>query len=443
MLNISLFKSERFRRLSKEGLWIILGQLGAVIGALLGVRLLTKFLSPTAYGELALGMTIAMLVNQVVLAPLINGAMRFYAPAVEQSALSDYLAAVRRLVLSATGIVFCLMFLVVVLLAIAGLTKWILISILALIFAILSGYNAILAGMQGAARQRSIVALHQGIEPWVRFLLTVALLLWLGATSTVAMFGYSISIIVVLSSQYIFFKRTVSRHITAGNRYEDWHGKILKFSWPFAAWGIFSWAQQSSDRWALQYFATTKEVGLYAVLFQLGYYPILMATGMVMQLLTPILFQRAGEATDSIRNAHVTKLVWRIAVLSLGMTGLAFFVAFILHVQIFQIFVGKKEYATISYLLPWVVLGGGLFAAAQALTLNLTCQMRTHTMAAVKIITALLGIAFNFIGAYLLGIAGIVFASVVSAAIYFTWMILLFTQKVPVCSFKTEELHAI
>ena len=78
---------QRFRHLFREGLWIVVGQVMLVIGSLLGVRLLTGLLDPTAYGELALAMTLATLVNQTALGPLAQGVMRFYAPAVEQGNL--------------------------------------------------------------------------------------------------------------------------------------------------------------------------------------------------------------------------------------------------------------------------------------------------------------------------------------------------------------------
>ena len=105
MLCFDAIRSERFRRLSKEGFWIVLGQVMAVLGSLVGVRLLTELLDPAAYGELALGMTLATLVNQTVLGPLGNGVTRFYSPAVEQGDLGGYFNAVRRMVLLATGII--------------------------------------------------------------------------------------------------------------------------------------------------------------------------------------------------------------------------------------------------------------------------------------------------------------------------------------------------
>src|SRR5690349_5276104 len=95
--------SGRLRAFSREFLWIILGNAAAAIGSVVGIRVLTEFLDPHAYGQVALGVTLAMLANQTVMGPLGNGVMRFYAPAVERKDLPSYLAAVRDLVLRATG----------------------------------------------------------------------------------------------------------------------------------------------------------------------------------------------------------------------------------------------------------------------------------------------------------------------------------------------------
>lgn len=421
---LGFLRSERCRRLSKEGFWIVLGQAMAVLGSLVGVRILTGLLAPAAYGELALGMTVATLVNQTVLGPLSNGVSRFYAPALEQADLGGYLNAVRRLMLSATGVIVLMILLTVAGLLIAGRTEWIVIATAALVFAILSGYNSILSGIQNAARQRSIVALHQGMESWARFLVAAGLLVLLGATSAVAMVGYAMAVILVLGSQYIFFRKIALKNVNIADNEKSWREQMWAFSWPISIFGMFTWMQIASDRWALKLFSTTQEVGLYAVLFQLGYYPISMATGMAVQFLAPIFYHRAGDASDSRRNADVNNLSWRLTGLALGVTCAAFLVAFLFHTQIFLVFVAKG-YGTVSYLLPWVMLASGVFAAGQTMTLNLQSQMKTRVIMTAKIITALLGVLFNFAGAYWYGTTGIVIAGVLFSVSYFLWMVVL------------------
>lgn len=424
MFNSEIHRSERFRRLFKEAFWIVFGQAMAVVGSLVGVRVLTGLLAPAEYGELALGMTIASLVNQTVFGPLGNGVTRFFAPAQEQGNFGAYLNTVRQLVLLATGIIFLIILFTYVGLQIICRTEWIGIAIVALIFSILSGYNSILSGIQNAARQRSVAALHQGIEPWARFLVATSLLLWLGATSTVVMVGYVLALILVFGSQYIFILKIASKKVNIAVTLKNWQQHILKYSWPFATWGIFYWAQSSSDRWALGLFATTNEVGMYAVLFQLGYYPMSLATGMAMQFLAPILYQRAGDGSDNQRNTNINSLCWRLTWLTLGVTGNIFFVVYLFHTQIFRYFVGK-EYASVSYLLPWMFLAGGIFAVGQTISLSQMSKTETHIMMPCKIITALMGVLFNFVGAYFFGVAGIVFAGVLFSIIYSLWMMLL------------------
>jgi O-antigen/teichoic acid export membrane protein len=153
-----------------------------------------------------------------------------------------------------------------------------------------------------------------------------------------------------------------------------------------------------------------------------------MATGMVVQFLAPIFYQQAGDASDSQRNANVSSLSWRLTGFTLCATALLFTMAILFHALIFRVLVAK-EYALVSYLLPWVILAGGVFSAGQSIALNLASQMKTRTMIAAKVTTALLGSTFNIAGAYWYGITGIVIASILFSVLYFFWMLVLSKQQ--------------
>ena len=414
----------RYKRLAKEFGWIVIGQIAVVTGALVLVRVLTEYLAPAQYGQLALGLTVAGLVNQVILGGITVGIGRFYAIAAEKQDLRGYLDATRYLLVYATVAVVAIGLIIMASLYWLDYSEWIGLAAAALVFSVLSGYNSTLSGIQNAARQRAIVAAHGGLDAWLKILLAVGVVLWLGSSSTAVVIGYACSSLLITVSQLVFLRRTIPQQQTRIPNRQQWMPQIWAYSLPFATFGTFTWMQQISDRWALQAFASTTDVGQYAVLFQLGFTPIALITGMAMSFLGPILYQRSGDATDYARNTNVHRIGWRMAHFSLIVTLLGFAITFALHERLFGLLVAS-EYRGSSRLLPWVVLAGGIFAAGQMLALKLMSEMKPSAMTTAKIVTALVGVLFNVIGAALAGMQGVVGAVVAFSGIYFVWMAVL------------------
>jgi O-antigen/teichoic acid export membrane protein len=432
-LKVSQLVSPRSWRLGGELFWVGLGQAIAALGAVVGVRLLTGVLPPHVYGELALGMTIATLVQQTILSPLSGASLRFFAPAREANQLRYYFHGVSKLLSQGTVLLVTVAGALSMGLWISGHGKWLGLTISAFLFALLSGYSSVLDGMQNAARQRVVVAWHGGLASWLRFLTAVALIGVLGAFSQVAMFGYALASVVVLGSQFWFFRRQIYSLTTVqptivSSDYESWTKQMRNYAWPFATWGLFTWAQMASDRWALQMFTTTSDVGMYAVLYQLGYYPITLLSVLVMQLITPVLFSQGGDGSDSARMQSVRRLNNLLILGTLFLTVLGTLSVFLFHQLIFLLLVAP-EYHGISFLLPWMVLSGGIFASGQVASLLLMTNVNTQHLIAPKIVTALLGVVLNFVGAYALGLQGVVFVNLLFSVVYCMWILHL-TQKV-------------
>lgn len=417
---------DRFHRLAKEGGWIVIGQIATILGALVSVKMLTNYLKPDQYGEFALGLTIVGLVNQVVMGGAINGIGRFYSIAVEKGDLWGYLRASSRLLSYATLVVVVITISSVGYLLATGQSQWLGLALAIFAFSILSSYNSAINSLQNAARQRAIVAMHRGIDAWLKIGLAVGVIFFLGSDSKAVIIGYTLSALAVTTSQVFFLKQLLNRQeISHSDKVgQDWFQQMWQFSWPFYAWGIFTWLQLVSDRWALESFATTYEVGQYAVLYYLGYAPITIITSMVVTLIFPILNQRAGDATDYIRNTEVHRDTWRVSKLSLAFTVIAFTFAWLLHPLIFLWFV-DDAYSAVSHFLPWVVLAGGLFATGEILGLKLIVQRTHQQMLPAKIYTAIIGVVANNVGAWLYGISGVVVALVIFSSVYFLTMFLL------------------
>jgi O-antigen/teichoic acid export membrane protein len=421
------FDSNRIRRLIREFFWIVFGQVSTVLGALVGIRVLTELMSPNEYGQLALGMTLATLAGQAWWGPLGAGVSRFFASASEAGELKPYLIGVGQLVFFVNKVMLLLAIAAAIFALVLGFEVWISIATAALVFVIVTGYNNIINGIQNAARQRAVVALHSGIASWIRLLIAVSLIFLFGVSSIVVIWGYVIATICILLSQYLFLKpilKTANHQQGATNKTSDvWKKRIISYSWPFATWGIFSAFHLSSDRWALAAFSSQSEVGLFSVLYQLGYYPVALFTEMLVSLISPILFQRAGDGASSERLNNAISLNIKIVGAVLLVTAFIFLVTWLAHELIFKIFVAK-EYARISYLLPWLTLSAGVTSAGHVLSLARMSGLDTKALIAPKVVTALVGILLNLCGAYLYGLEGVVMGQFIYSIIYFGWMIL-------------------
>jgi O-antigen/teichoic acid export membrane protein len=182
-------------------------------------------------------------------------------------------------------------------------------------------------------------------------------------------------------------------------------------------------------------FGDTASVGYYAVLYQLGYYPILLATELAQQLFAPILFSRAGDGRDAGRSQQAAHLNNRLiaAACLLTITGTGF--AWALHKPLFHIAL-SSEYHTISWLLPWIVLAGGLFACGQIAALSVLSTLDSTTLAPAKIVTSLAGSASFFLGAHISGLPGVVGVGVANSTVYFVWMLCL-AMKAQLAAAKT------
>lgn len=410
----------RYSGYFKEGAWVIFGQILSFLASLYGVKILTRKMLPEEYGVLSLSLTYVALLSQVFFAPLSAGSTRFYIIAKENNELPKYARTLQFFITIFS--LFSLLVTIIIGFFLVFTSKSSLIYILAfaLIFSITSGINLIFTSIQIAARQRSLVAIIQGIDSWSKYLIAIFIIIILGAYTTSVISGYLVSSFLLLFIQFYFLKNIVS--FNGGNRDKEWEKKIWKYIWPFISWGLFTWAQISSDKWSLAFFSSNKNVGIYTALYQIGYFPISVITGFGIQLLTPIFFQRAGDGVDLEKIKAVNIMASKINVIGLIITAVTFLLSLLFHNQLFSMFFHNNDYLEISYLLPWLILSGGIFACAQALSLELMSKMQTSNLAVIKIATALIGIIMNIIFAYLFQIKGVVFSSLVFSILYFSWI---------------------
>jgi O-antigen/teichoic acid export membrane protein len=418
-----------FRRLGGEFVWIVFGQCLAVLGGIIGIRVLTGLLSPESYGELTLGLTFATVQQQLIMAPISVACARYFAPARESGHLLAYLRAVKQLLVGETLLILGIVGLAGIGLWVLDLKEWLSLVVTASFFGLCSGYGQSLDSIQNAARQRIVVAWHQSLLQWLRFSCAVMAVGLLGASGSVVLQGYILASMIALASQWFFFKRKiVFKAALSQNNHAENDPQFIKdtltYAWPFATWGIFTWLQLASDRWALQAFEDTRSVGLYAVIYQLGYYPVVLFSEMLVQLAAPVLFNIAGYGTDHDRVARAHRLIWILFIVVISSTLFMVLLASMFHSQIFEKLVAWED-GDISSLWPLMILSGGLFSSGQIMALIFMTSGSTRALLVPKVITALIGLSFNTIGAYWYGLHGVIIASVGFSSIYVIWMLFL------------------
>ena len=425
MLNFIFLYFEKLKKQNSisELFFVFLGQIIAAAGSVIGVRLLTHRLSPESYGEVSLALTVGVLFQQLLFGPLSNSYLRFFSAARELDELQGFFNGVKKSALKSILYSLLVFIVFIFVLFLIDWKNYLSLVFFSFLFLLITSVNQYLDNLQNAARQRVVVAWHQGLGSWLRYLLAFGIILIFGPNSQNAAIGFALSAACVLFSQLIFLRRTnlfVSEREKASTSGGSvaWERKIWSYAFPFMSWGIFTWMQMSSDKWALNIFSSTSDVGLFTVLYQLGYYPISFLSTILLQFFSPIIFQNTGNGNQLNKQKTGKQKIVNLVVFSLVMGTIAFLLALLLHQEIFTLFV-PSQYRTVSFLLPWMVLSGCLFMSGQFASIHFLAAVTPEKLFGIKTITALLGIGFNFGFCFLWGLRGIVFASLSFSVIYF------------------------
>lgn len=362
--------ADRLARLRNEMAWVVTGQLLSFVGGFAGIKILTTVLGPQGYGELALGLTIAGLLNLALYGPASNVVARFFSICREREELGIYFSVLRRSHrLLAVG--------VALLAAVAGGVAWATggerwggIVMAASLFGIVGGINASYLALQNAVRQRKVVALHQGADVWLRVAFAAAFLLAVPGSGTVALLGYAAGTLFVTVSQAVFALR--NDDIRAGwtapagepERQRERLREFGRYAAPFVVWAGIAFVSIYGDRWVLQYLFGEREVGIYAALYQIAAAPVNLLVAVVNQLAVPIIFERAGSMTSVDQAAGsarlLNKTVAAASLLLLAVTG-----GFWLFGEEAALLLTSGEFAARHQLLWLLALGLSLFSVGQ------------------------------------------------------------------------------
>jgi len=287
---------------------------------------------------------------------------------------------------------------------------------------VVAGAWAALAGsLQSARRQRSIIAIHQGITPWLRLIMALALFRLLDVSATVTMVGWGLANLLIAWSQWRFVS-----HVSAtppGPDQDRYRRRMNNYAIPFVLWGLFACAQASVDRWSLRLVTDLATVGIYSAAFQLGYAPALLMGSFVEQMVAPVVFAGAGDATDPERLGKAHRRVF-ISVACLVVAAVVGSLIAWLGASLIRRLL-PPSYLQVSTLVAPLFLAGGIFAAAQVLIIAPLSSFDSWSVFLPRITTSVLAVAALIFGAVTFGLRGVVLGQIVVSLVFLAWFLAL------------------
>ncbi len=406
---------------------VAFGQLLAVIGGLFGVKFLTTLLSPIEYGKLGLVMTIVGLIQVVSYSPMASTFLRFFASERDREKLYDLWKLINKyqnkllFSIGFTGFISS----VIVFLFLSK--EWSYYVAFATLFMLFTGQSVILDALQNANRNRAIAAWHRVINIWLKFLLAgLFIFIMSSKSSQAALVGYVLAAAIVYYSQRYFFRRDIlpimlSNKTNIVDCKNDLAIRINSYMFPIMFWGIFNWLRTASDRWVINTVLDLKYVGFYEVLYQIGFYPMTLLVIVLSQFFTPIIFENAGDATDPLKIKKADHLNNKVLLFVFFLTIIGFSFTYIFKDQLFKYLVAT-EYSSANYLLPFMVLSGGLFISVRIVSQMVNACFRTQELLAPKIVSGILGLVLSIILVKQFNLIGIIFAGIATSTFQLLWV---------------------
>ncbi len=426
---------QRAAGLRKELYWVFTGQLLGFAGGFIGLKVLTNIMDPKNFGQLALGLTIAGVFTTYVYGPIANVVARFFVVYRERGDLGIYFATIRRAHRNLAYILILLTFFVSGMIGIYYGFEWAMIVMVASLFGIASGINASFLALQNAVRQRKVVALHQGIDVWLRIGLSIILVMWFKNSGYIALLGYLLGTTLITISQHWFAQKNKEirsnwQIVSSRSGNQNCYREFRAYAASFMIFSGFAAISLYSDRWVLQAVSGEQAVGIYAALYQIAASPVNLFFALVNQFIVPIVFERAGSMSTSTQAESSQQLVNQTVIISsiviAGITLGAYFFG-----EPVARLLTNKVFAEQSSVLWLTVLGISIYNIGQLYTL----KGQFHNQPGIYFWPK--GVqAFSFLtSAYLLaqqtGIQGIALALCASSIIYLVAVLYVNTRLTP------------
>lgn len=224
-------------------------------------------------------------------------------------------------------------------------------------------------------------------------------LLWL-----MQLFGITIGLTFFIKQYKIFrsaFKITYTRFLK----------KYFQFAGPLMFLAIWAWINNYFDRYAIEYYLSIENVGVYNASYGLGSKIFLLVSPIFMVLLTPQVY--AAVKKEKKKKA-ITKYAFYYALIALPILATVYFL---------KNFIGKlllsESYKDGFHIIFWIALAYFILTLSYLFESLFYSEQKTRIIMIANIVSAIINVMFNIILIPLYGITGATFATCLGFMIHF------------------------
>lgn len=374
----------KYKSLLSEGAWIAGGQLVRALGTLLGIRLLTAYVTPSIYGTFSLLNGAVGLGASIFCTPYLSAAIRFYHEAEFPIGSTALRAEIRRLLFPSTAALATIIIVCGAFLFGYGYTTALSTTLFMAMLLCVGTLSAFETSFLTAARKQKCFSLWVAVEAWLKPLAALVLILIWQSSVNAILLGHIIGTILIL---ILFFRpaeglqAALSIQFKSGDRHLM--RRIISFSMPLFPLPILGWISAAGDRYIIGGLLDLKAVGVFVASYGIVFQPFMIMGNIIELTVRPIYYQMASN-NDKIRQRRAFK-VWlgtTSAVCAVGVVGI-----FFLHRQIAVLLLGA-QYRYASTLMPWIAMGGAMLAVTQVLQKPFLADMQTRGLLYIELFGA-------------------------------------------------------
>jgi len=364
-------------RIVREGVWIGLGQAGAVLAGLVGIRLLTGFVPPAVYGEVVLLLGIVALGTNLFCGPFQQALLRYYPQARDAARVG----ALRRL--AGRSLIAAAALLAGVLLAAGALRSTIAPFAAVAALVAVDTWRTFESGLLNGERRQRDYMVRTSLDAWARWLGAAGLAWLLGATALHVLAG------MLLGSGLV--NLLLWRRIVRGEPVEGageawmaaWRGPFLRYALPLVPLAALNWILSMGDRYVLAAWWSTATAGVYVAAYGLASQPFIALNAIIHSTLRPVLYDAVARG-DALKERRTLR-VW-VSVVA-GAMGLGWIALAVLAHPICALLLGSR-YQGAAALVPIIAGAYALQAVQQAFEIMLYAHGKTQRLVALQVVAA-------------------------------------------------------